>query len=78
MPPNKLFSCPFFVFDAYLPLFFAISLSYAAHNRKGKEWKHEDGSEMMFDYLVRDNNILIPEKDQQFIKALIAGEPSRT
>ena len=55
-----------------------LCLSYATHNREGEKWQHEDGSEMMFDYLVRDNNILIPEKDQQFIKALIAGEPSRT
>ena len=54
------------------------NLSYTIHDRKGEQWKHEDASEMMFDYLVRDNNISIPEKDQQFIKALIAGEPSRT
>ena len=40
--------------------------------------KHEDGSEVMFDYLVQDNNIPIPMKDQQFIKALIAGDHSRT
>jgi hypothetical protein len=48
------------------------------HDRKDEKWKHEYASEMMFDYLVRDNNILIPEKDQLFIKALIAGEPTRT
>ncbi|KAF8812642.1 HD-domain/PDEase-like protein [Phlegmacium glaucopus] len=45
---------------------------------KDKQWSHEDGSEIMFDYLVRDNNIPIPMKDQQFIKALIAGQSSRT
>ena len=54
------------------------NLSYAINDRNSKDWKHEDASEMMFDYLVRDNNISIPEKDQLFIKALIAGEPSRT
>ena len=54
------------------------NLSYAIRNRKGEHWKHEYASEMMFDYLVRDNNIPISEKDQRFIKALIAGEPSRT
>ncbi|KAF9474925.1 HD-domain/PDEase-like protein [Pholiota conissans] len=43
----------------------------------GKTWKHEDGSEMMFDYLVRDNNIPISLKDQEFVKALIAGDHSR-
>ena len=75
----------FFVFfDAYPFFHFFLSLStylnlaYAIHDSKDKKWKHEMASEMMFDYLVRDNNILIPEKDQRFIKALIAGEPSRT
>lgn len=43
----------------------------------GKSWKHEDGSEMMFDYLVSDNNIKIAREDQEFIKALISGERSR-
>ncbi|KAF8954102.1 hypothetical protein BDZ97DRAFT_1928819 [Flammula alnicola] len=43
-----------------------------------KTWKHEDGSEMMFDYLVRDNEVPISAEDQSFVKALIAGEPSRT
>ena len=61
---------------SFLSIYF--NLSYAIHNRKGEHWKHEYASEMMFDYLVRDNNIPIPEKDQRFIKALIAGEPSQT
>ncbi|KAF9651040.1 HD-domain/PDEase-like protein [Thelephora ganbajun] len=42
----------------------------------GKYWKHEDASEMMFDDLVVKNNIDLPENDIQFIKALIAGDPS--
>lgn len=42
----------------------------------GKHWKHEDASEMMFDNLVAKNNIDLPENDAQFIKALIAGDPS--
>ncbi|KAF5309219.1 hypothetical protein D9619_012736 [Psilocybe cf. subviscida] len=44
----------------------------------GVSWKHEDGSEMMFDYLIRDNEVPMPKDDQNFIKALIAGEHSRT
>jgi len=43
----------------------------------GKHWKHEDASEMMFDDLVAKNNIDLPENDILFIKALIAGDPSR-
>lgn len=31
----------------------------------------------MFDSLVKDNNIFLKEKDERFIKALIAGEPGR-
>jgi hypothetical protein len=42
----------------------------------GKQWKHEDASEMMFDDLIAKNNIDLPENDIQFIKALIAGDPS--
>ncbi|KAF8622436.1 hypothetical protein AX15_007020 [Amanita polypyramis BW_CC] len=44
---------------------------------KDSEWKHEDASEMMFDYLVEDNNISIEPDDSRFIKALIAGNPSK-
>jgi hypothetical protein len=40
-------------------------------------WKHEDGSEMMFDSLVKENHIRLKKKDERFIKALIAGEPGR-
>lgn len=42
--------------------------------RPGCQWKHEDGSELMFDSLVESNNINLPLADAQFIKALIAGE----
>lgn len=42
-----------------------------------KPWTHEQGSELMFDYLVRENNIDRPQADYDFIKALIAGEPER-
>lgn len=41
----------------------------------GRQWKHEDASEMMFDDLVSKNNIDMPENDIRFIKALIAGDP---
>ncbi|KAK0185630.1 hypothetical protein F5146DRAFT_185293 [Armillaria mellea] len=37
-------------------------------------WKHKQGSEMMFDYFVAQNNIEIEEADTKFIRALIAGE----
>mgnify|MGYP002403832882 CR=1 FL=1 len=40
-------------------------------------WKHEQGSEMMFDYMVETYNIPILEKDILFIKALIAGDPAK-
>ena len=45
--------------------------------RKGKKWKHEDASEMMFDDLIKQNEIQISKQDADFIKALIAGEPNR-
>jgi hypothetical protein len=47
-------------------------------NRAGSTWKHEDASEMMFDALIKENGIKIPEHDQKFIKALISGDASRT
>ncbi|KAL0063992.1 hypothetical protein AAF712_009060 [Marasmius tenuissimus] len=40
-----------------------------------EDWTHEQGSEMMLDFLVKDNNIEIAEKDLAFIKALILGKP---
>jgi hypothetical protein len=46
-------------------------------DRPGKKWKHEDASEMMFDYLIADNDIQMPEEDAAFIKALITGDPDR-
>lgn len=32
---------------------------------------------MMFEYMIKDNDIPLLEKDKNFIKALIAGEPNR-
>jgi hypothetical protein len=46
-------------------------------SRKGTDWKHEDASEMMFDDLVKTNNIDISAEDAKFVKALIAGDASR-
>lgn len=40
----------------------------------GSEWKHEDGSVLMFDYLVEDNDISLEARDADFIKALISGD----
>ncbi|KII96196.1 hypothetical protein PLICRDRAFT_151364 [Plicaturopsis crispa FD-325 SS-3] len=45
---------------------------------KGKKWKHEDASEMMFDDLVEKNGIDIDKQDADFVKALIAGDTSRS
>ena len=33
---------------------------------------------MMFDYLVEDNNVTIEPEDVRFVKALIAGDPSKS
>ncbi|KAF9446805.1 HD-domain/PDEase-like protein [Macrolepiota fuliginosa MF-IS2] len=43
----------------------------------GKKWRHEEGSELMLDFMVSEYEIPISERDQRFIKALIAGEPSK-
>ncbi|KAL0948970.1 hypothetical protein HGRIS_009072 [Hohenbuehelia grisea] len=43
----------------------------------GSTWTHEQGSEEMLDWLVADNKIDIPDDDLRFIKAMIAGEPSK-
>ncbi|PPQ93494.1 hypothetical protein CVT25_005235, partial [Psilocybe cyanescens] len=45
---------------------------------KGRRWHHEEGSEMMFNDIIEERKIPIPVKDQLFIKALIAGDHSRT
>ncbi|KAJ7683564.1 hypothetical protein B0H17DRAFT_1205071 [Mycena rosella] len=42
-----------------------------------KKWKHEDASKMMFKFMSETNNINLPEKDVQFILALIDGEPTQ-
>jgi hypothetical protein len=46
-------------------------------NSEGCTWKHEQGSEMMFDYMVKTDKIPISDKDVRLIKALIAGEPAQ-
>ncbi|KAF9073214.1 hypothetical protein BDP27DRAFT_316397 [Rhodocollybia butyracea] len=43
----------------------------------GVKWTHENGSEMMLDFLISDNKITIPPQDVTFIKALIIGSPER-
>ncbi|KAI7899073.1 uncharacterized protein BX663DRAFT_489428 [Cokeromyces recurvatus] len=44
--------------------------------KPGLNWSHEQGSEMMLDYLVDDNHIDIEKQDIQFMKDLIMGEPT--
>ncbi|RKP09607.1 HD phosphohydrolase domain-containing protein [Thamnocephalis sphaerospora] len=43
--------------------------------RPGYNWSHEQGSEMMLDYLVEENNLDLEQEDVRFIKDLIRGEP---
>ncbi|PVU94543.1 hypothetical protein BB561_002488 [Smittium simulii] len=43
-----------------------------------KNWCHENGSEMMLEYLIKKNNIALPREDIDFIKDLILGEPIYT
>ncbi|KAL9713864.1 hypothetical protein Ac2012v2_003476 [Leucoagaricus gongylophorus] len=43
----------------------------------GKKWQHEQGSEMMLDHMIAEYGIPITAKDQKFVKALIAGDPSK-
>ncbi|EKM58979.1 uncharacterized protein PHACADRAFT_249122 [Phanerochaete carnosa HHB-10118-sp] len=42
-----------------------------------KKWKHEDASEMMFDYLCQEPTVDVTPEEAAVVKALIAGEPSR-
>lgn len=53
-------------------------MAIASYFRPGKKWRHEQGSEMMLDFMISEYGIPIPKKDQQFIKALIAGDPSKS
>lgn len=48
------------------------------HRSPGTTWKHEDASEMMLDYLVRDNNIELQPDEVDFIKDLISGNKKHT
>ncbi|KAF9189482.1 SAM domain and HD [Haplosporangium sp. Z 767] len=40
----------------------------------GSDWTHEQGSEMMLEYMVEDNGIDIEREELNFIKDLIMGE----
>ncbi|KAF9530924.1 hypothetical protein CPB83DRAFT_787510 [Crepidotus variabilis] len=42
------------------------------------KWTHEQGSEMMFDELIKEKKIKISKEDQDFVKALIRGDHART
>lgn len=42
--------------------------------RPGFRWTHEEGSEMMLEYLIDDNNIDMDSSEINFVKDLIAGE----
>jgi deoxynucleoside triphosphate triphosphohydrolase SAMHD1 len=47
-------------------------------HRPGSDWRHEDASEMMLDYLVSDNNVDLKPDEVEFIKDLIAGEKTHS
>ena len=47
--------------------------SCLVESRPDQKWTHEDASEMMFDDLVKQNNIPIDQDDVNFIKVLIKG-----
>jgi len=55
-----------------LTSFFSLSFS-----RPDTTWQHEQGSELMLDHMIAEYGIPITAKDQSFIKALIAGDPSK-
>ncbi|TFK24225.1 HD-domain/PDEase-like protein [Coprinopsis marcescibilis] len=45
---------------------------------KDTKWSHEEGSAMMFDYIIENYpSILLSEDDVSFVKALILGEPNK-
>ncbi|KAG0270499.1 SAM domain and HD [Actinomortierella ambigua] len=47
---------------------------FIPRTRPGLEWTHEQGSEMMLEYMIDDNNIDIEKEEIAFIKDLIMGE----
>ncbi|KAE9388023.1 hypothetical protein BT96DRAFT_1004557 [Gymnopus androsaceus JB14] len=50
---------------------------FIPHVLPNSKWTHEEGSEMMLDFLIAQKKIAIPPKDVVFIKALIAGDHDR-
>ncbi|KAE9406824.1 hypothetical protein BT96DRAFT_987093 [Gymnopus androsaceus JB14] len=50
---------------------------FIPHVLPNSKWTHEEGSEMMLDFLIAQKKIVIPPKDVVFIKALIAGDHDR-
>ena len=53
-------------------------MSAYCFDRPGTTWVHEDMSEMMLDYLVKDNNIDLKPDEVSFVKDLIAGTKKHT
>lgn len=41
--------------------------------RPGYDWKHEDASELMFEAMLKENEIEMPQQDIAFVRDLIAG-----
>jgi len=54
-----------------------INFFFLSFSRPGTTWQHEQGSQLMLDHMIAEYEISITAKDQSFIKALIAGDPSK-
>ena len=51
------------------------SLHASRFTSPGKKWCHEDASRMMFDALLKENDLEMEKDDADFVKALIMGKP---
>lgn len=48
---------------------------FGRDGRPGCTWTHEQGSQMMLDYLIDENHIDIDQHGRNFVKSLIDGVP---
>ncbi len=61
-----------------LPLIYAQYTDYIHRiSSPHKKWRHEDASEMMFDDLIKEDHVMVSEREAIIIKALISGDSSR-
>jgi deoxynucleoside triphosphate triphosphohydrolase SAMHD1 len=57
------------------PFSHVFDLGFIPQVRPERPWTHEQGSEMMLEYLIEDNHIDLDQQHVQFIKDLIQGSP---